>query len=124
MELESTIPVQLQQRAQITGPENADIYDDGFLHIEHDNYYISCAGETIKLRRTEFLIISRLARNAERIVSAEDLWGHAWNGKKALNPLSLYAYIYTLRRKLAPYGIEIETLVHVGYRLISKHVQG
>ena len=33
-----------------------DIYDDGFLRVEHKNYYVACGGSPIKLPRTEFLI--------------------------------------------------------------------
>jgi DNA-binding response OmpR family regulator len=103
--------------------ESPDIYDDGYLRIEHKNYYISCGGVPVTLRRSEFLIVSRLARNPERIVSAGDLWSHIWNGKKPVNLVSLHAYIYTLRRKLIPYDIQIETMVHVGYRLVNKRIQ-
>ena len=31
-----------------------DIYDDGFLRVEHKNYYVACGGSPIKLPRTEF----------------------------------------------------------------------
>ena len=33
-----------------------DIYDDGFLRVEHKNYYVACGGNPLKLLRTEFLI--------------------------------------------------------------------
>jgi two-component system alkaline phosphatase synthesis response regulator PhoP len=94
------------------------IYDDGYLRVEHENYYISCAGQSLKLPRTEFLIVSRLARSPERIVTAEELWQHAWGNTKPLNTESLHVYIYRLRNKLAPFKLEIETMVNVGYRLI------
>jgi two-component system KDP operon response regulator KdpE len=103
--------------------ESPDVFDDGYLHIEHKNYYISCGGVPVTVRRSEFLIVSRLARNPGRIVSAEELWSHIWNGKKPVNLVSLHTYIYTLRRKLEPYDIHIETMVHVGYRLISKGIR-
>jgi DNA-binding response OmpR family regulator len=96
----------------------SEIYDDGYLRIEHENYYVSCAGQSLKLPRTEFLIISRLARSAGRIVTAEELWQKAWGDAKPLNSESLHVYIYRLRNKLAPFKIEIETMVNVGYRLV------
>ena len=46
-----------------------DIYDDGFLRVEHKNYYVACGGSPIKLPRTEFLIFSRLTRTPNRIVA-------------------------------------------------------
>jgi DNA-binding response OmpR family regulator len=54
-----------------------DVYDDGYLRVEHQNYYVSCGGQILKLPRTEFLILSRLARTPERIVRSEDLWEYA-----------------------------------------------
>ena len=95
-----------------------DVYDDGYLRVEHDGYYVACGGQTIKLPRTEFLIFSRLVRTAGRIVTAADLWEYAWGRDKPLNPESLHVYLYRLRMKLSPYNLQIETMVNVGYRLI------
>ena len=95
-----------------------DVYDDGLLRVEHKNYYASFAGESIKLPRTEFLILSRLARTPERIVAAEELWVYAWGTGKPLNTESLHVYIYRLRNKLLPYQLRIDTMVNVGYRLV------
>ena len=95
-----------------------DVYDDGYLHVEHQSYYVSCSGNPIKLPRTEFLIFSRLVRSPERIVTAVDLWKYAWGNSKPLNAESLHVYIYRLRNKLLPFNLTIDTMVNVGYRLI------
>ena len=96
-----------------------DVYDDGFLRVEHKNYYVSCAGSPVKLPRTEFLIFSRLVRTPNRIVTADELWSSVWGSDKPLNSESLHVYIYRLRAKLADFGLQIETMVNVGYRLIT-----
>jgi DNA-binding response OmpR family regulator len=96
-----------------------DVYDDGFLRVEHKKYYASCGGSPIKLPRTEFLIFSRLVRTPDRIVTADELWSSVWGGNKPLNSESLHVYIYRLRAKLAEFGLQIETMVNVGYRLIT-----
>jgi DNA-binding response OmpR family regulator len=95
-----------------------DVYDDGYLRVEHKNYYVSCGGQSLKLPRTEFLILSRLSRSPERIVIAEELWEYAWGNDKPVNMESLHVYIYRLRHKLNPHRLQIETMVNVGYRLI------
>ena len=59
-------------------PSDLNVYDDGHLRIEHDNYYVACEGNSIKLPRSQFLIISRLARSPRRIVSSMELWQQAW----------------------------------------------
>jgi DNA-binding response OmpR family regulator len=95
-----------------------DVYDDGYLRIEHANYYVTCAGQPVYLPRVEFLLVSRLARSIERVVASEDLWRAAWGEQKPLNCGSLHVYIHRLRNKLRPYDLHIDVLVNVGYRLV------
>ena len=102
--------------------KDEDIYDDGFLRVEHKNYYVACGGSPIKLPRTEFLIFSRLTRTPNRIVASDELWSSVWGTNKPLNTESLHVYIYRLRAKLAEFGLQIETMVNVGYRLITRSV--
>ena len=97
-----------------------DVYDDGYLRVEHRNYYVACGGQSLKLPRTEFLILSRLARSPERIVTAEELWEYAWGNDKPVNMESLHVYIYRLRNKLTASRISIDTMVNVGYRLLPE----
>lgn len=107
----------------VAGPENQmhvndAVYDDGYFRLEHRNYYVACGGVSLKLPRSEFLILSRLARSPERIVTADDLWSSVWGSDKPLNSESLHVYIYRLRNKLLPYSVLIDTMVNVGYRLV------
>jgi DNA-binding response OmpR family regulator len=95
-----------------------DVYDDGYLRVEHQNYYVTCGGQMLKLPRTEFLILSRLTRTAEKIVKRQELWEYAWGSDKPLNTESLHVYIYRLRNKIAQCNLHIDTMVNVGYRLL------
>ena len=95
----------------------ADVFDDGHLRVEHDNYYVAVQGHAINFPRSEFLIVSRLARSPGRVVPSEELWQIAWGDHKPYNPVSLRVYIYRLRAKLEPFGLKIETMIGVGYRL-------
>jgi two-component system alkaline phosphatase synthesis response regulator PhoP len=98
---------------------DAAVYDDGRLRVEHDNYYAACEGSALPLPRKEFLLLSRLTQNPQRIVSSEELWRHAWPPACAFNAESLHVHIYRLRRRLSPFRVRIETMVNVGYRLIT-----
>ena len=95
-----------------------NVYDDGYLRVEHEKYYVACGGASIRLPRTEFLIFSRLVRTPERIVTSAQLWEHAWGATKPVNAESLHVYIYRLRHKLAACNLIIDTMVNVGYRLL------
>jgi two-component system alkaline phosphatase synthesis response regulator PhoP len=103
---------------QVESRQDDDVYDDGYLRVEHKTYYVALNGRPIKLPRTEFLIFSRLSRTPERIVTSEDIWQYAWGEDKPLNPESLHVFMYRLRGKLAPFSLQIETMINVGYRLI------
>ena len=113
----SVVETALTNREAQTSSAN-EVYDDGYLRVEHRNYYLSCAGQSIFLPRTEFLIISRLVRSIERVVSAEELWRSAWGDEKPFNSESLHVYIYRLRNKLMPHKLRVDTVVNVGYRLL------
>lgn len=81
---------------------------------------MACDGIALKLPRTEFLIFSRLVRTPNRIVQAQDLWSSVWGADKPVNSESLHVYIYRLRLKLTDFGLQIETMVNVGYRLVTR----
>jgi DNA-binding response OmpR family regulator len=103
------------------GTESSDnecaVYDDGLLRIEYDNYYVTCSGQRIVLPLKDFLLLSRLARNPERVVTAYDLWQYVWGVNEPVNGSTLRVHIYRLRQKLAPFGVTIESMARVGYRL-------
>ncbi len=115
MSTELTLPTTKRRTVKI----GAGVYDDGHLRVEHENYYVACGGQTLPLPRKEFLILSRLARNPQRIVPSEEIWQHAWPGDAAFNAESLHVHIYRLRRRLLPFDLRIETMVSVGYRLLT-----
>jgi DNA-binding response OmpR family regulator len=94
-----------------------DVYDDGCLRVEHDNYYAVCKGRRMTFTRIEFLLLSCLTRNPERVVESEELWRHAWGGGKPYNSRSLHVHMYRLRGKFEPFGVRIENMAHVGYRI-------
>jgi DNA-binding response OmpR family regulator len=102
----------------LTRHASPEIYDDGHLRVEHGNYYASLGGRQLRLPRKEFLILSRLARNAGRVVTSEEIWRHAWGDRAPFNAESLHVHIYRLRRRLAASGPRIETMVNVGYKLV------
>jgi len=100
-------------------PTEEEVYDDGYLRVEHANYYLACGGEPLYLPRVEFLLISRLSRTIDRVVRSDELWRAAWRTDKPLNSASLQVYIHRLRAKLLPYRLHIDTVINVGYRLLK-----
>jgi DNA-binding response OmpR family regulator len=97
--------------------ESSDVYDNGYLRVEYESYYVACGGQRVALSLKEFLIFSRLVRNVERIVPSAEIWRSAWGVDTPFNSLSLRVHIYRLRRVFDPFGLRIESMVGVGYFL-------
>ena len=109
------IPSRPSATAVVEDP--VEVFDNGLLRVEHVNYYVSLGGRQLRLPRKEFFIVSRLARNFDRIVSSEEIWRYAWGDAAPFNAESLHVHIYRLRRRLEPAGLYLDTMVNVGYRL-------
>lgn len=96
-----------------------EIYDDGFLRVEHRFFYVTCNDTSLSLGRSEFLILSKLVRNIDRYISSQAIWSYIWNETKPLNQESLKVMICKLRRQLSPFGIIIQSKTRIGYKLNS-----
>ncbi|MFN0122450.1 MAG: helix-turn-helix domain-containing protein [Blastocatellia bacterium] len=111
---------QNHDQAPIPPANETDIYDDGQLHIEYSGYYVSSAGQPLyDLTRNEFLLLARLARCSGRVVTHESLWNAVWSENEPVKRHLLRVHMVSLRRKLAPHGIEVAAVFRCGYRLIS-----
>lgn len=97
---------------------NSEVFDNGILRVEHNYFYISCNRRILSLGRAEFLIISILTRHWNRFISSQDIWKYIWNENKPFNQESLKVIICSLRRRLKPSGIFIESKTKIGYRLV------
>lgn len=110
----------MPERAALTdSAAERDVYDDGFLRVEHQRFYVAVAGQPFYgFTRKEFYILSRLARDFGRAVTTDEIWQYTWVAPGQCNQRTLRAHVSSLRRKLAPYGLDIVAIVHIGYRLV------
>jgi DNA-binding response OmpR family regulator len=100
-----------------------DVYDDGYLRIEHDFYYVSFNGQVLFLTPKEFLILSGLSRTIGRMAPSKSLWRYAWGEKEAFNSKTLRVHVCNLRRKIMPLGLNIRSMTSLGYCLFWIHKQ-
>ena len=99
--------------------DEGTIYDDGYLRVEHNKYYVACAGKPLyNLTLKEFLILSRLVRETGRAVTKQEIWDYAWKNGAEFNRDTLRVHVATLRRKLSSFGLDIVAVINVGYRLV------
>jgi DNA-binding response OmpR family regulator len=94
-------------------------YEDGRLVVDFADMHVACDGESVRLTRKEFALLSTLARSAGRVATRQrlldDVWGHQYYGDSR----TLDVHIRRLRQKLGPCGEAIETVVGVGYRFVG-----
>jgi DNA-binding response OmpR family regulator len=108
----------------LTGNTNfasPDVFDDGCLRVEHDKYYVACAGRPLyNLTIKEFRVLSRLVREIGRPVSQQAIWESGWGEGAEFDDSAgkvLRVHISTLRHKLEPFGLHILSKPGIGYIL-------
>jgi DNA-binding response OmpR family regulator len=96
-------------------------YEDGRLQIDFADMQVNCDGESVRLTRKEFALLSMLAKSAGRVATRQrlldDVWGHQYYG----DTRTLDVHIRRLRQKLGACDMCIETVIGVGYRFVGCH---
>ena len=96
-------------------------YEDSRLQIDFADMQVTCDGESVRLTRKEFALLSMLAKSAGRVATRQrlldDVWGHQYYG----DTRTLDVHIRRLRQKLGACGDAIETVIGVGYRFAGCH---
>jgi DNA-binding response OmpR family regulator len=94
-------------------------YEDELLRIDFANISVTCQGQSVRLTRKEFALLSTLVRSAGRVATRQRLldnvWGHQYYGDQR----TLDVHIRRLRQKLGACGESIETIIGVGYRFVG-----
>jgi DNA-binding response OmpR family regulator len=96
-------------------------YEDSRLQINFADMQVTCDGESVRLTRKEFALLSMLAKSAGRVATRQrlldDVWGHQYYG----DTRTLDVHIRRLRQKLGACDEAIETVIGVGYRFVGCH---
>ncbi len=96
-----------------------ETYADDFLTVDFSDRAVEVEGTHVTLTPLEFRLLSAFVRNANRMLSADELLDLAWDDPNAVKRGSVKLYVSYLRRKLSEAGrIEapIETVRGFGYR--------
>jgi DNA-binding response OmpR family regulator len=100
------------------------IYDDGYLRVEYEHFYATCRGLPLySISRKEFLILACLLRANGRPLPHQELWRAVWGEAEGFKDQVLRVHITNLRRKLMPHGIEIASMIGVGYYVQVRPVE-
>ncbi len=94
-------------------------YEDEKLTIDFADMRVSCDGESVKLTRKEFALLTFLIKNTGRVATRQNLLDNVWGYSYFGDTRTLDVHIRRLRQKLGECGNCIETVVGVGYRFVE-----
>jgi two-component system, OmpR family, response regulator len=102
-------------------PMQPRVYEVSGLYFLYDQHMAQWKDKTIELTKKEFILLERLAKKVEKIVSREELLESLWDDAEFVDDNTLSVNIARVRKKLQQIGIEqaIETVRGVGYKLIK-----
>lgn len=107
-----------------TAPEESSagrsIFTTGNLSIDYAQHLVSLKGEPIKLSRTEYKLLSTLAKNVGMVVTHELLLERVWGPEYSRDIGFIWVYISRLRHKIEAdprHPHYILTVPDVGYKL-------
>ena len=96
VELEARIRSILRRSFRI----ESKVLEVGDLSFDTVRRTLIAGGREVVLTRKETLMIEYLMRNSDRIVSAEELFEHAWDTELEFQSNSLRVHLTTLRKKI------------------------
>jgi DNA-binding response OmpR family regulator len=84
--------------------------------IDLDIKEVTVAGKNAGVTKTEFELLTFLAKNQERIYSREELINHIWEKTPYITERTVDVHITRLRKKLGEYASLISNKSGYGYR--------
>ena len=112
-----------RQAAQGENEPSVPIFTAGDLLIDYAQHQVLLRGRPIQLSRTEYKLLSTLARNAGRVMTHELLLERVWGAEYNREVDFIWVYISRLRRKIESdprHPRYILTVPDVGYKLVKQ----
>jgi DNA-binding response OmpR family regulator len=118
-ELVARVATVLKRAApKLPASETASLADVsvGPLRLEGDNYRAFVGDAEVKLTKTEFLLLHRLASDAGKVVERETLMKETFGYGNYLYDRTIDTHVKNLRKKLGE-AVVVETVRGIGYRI-------
>jgi DNA-binding response OmpR family regulator len=122
-EIVARVKAILRRAGSTAGPPTVDASEKavrlGDVTVDPLRRQVTVGEREVELRRKEFDLLAAMVRQAEIVLSREQLldqvWGYDYYGRTR----TVDAHIASLRRKIAGSEVRIETVTGVGYRIIA-----
>jgi DNA-binding response OmpR family regulator len=117
-ELAARVRAVLRRRAgeRVSG---VSIYRGKHLAADFDAVIVTVDSAPIRLTRREFDLLRCLVENRNRVLSRDRLLERVWGYDQSIETRSVDVHVGRLRSKLGPAGVQIETVVGLGYRFVE-----
>jgi len=110
------------RRTYISAKTSETKVEIGDLRIDLAERRVFIAEVDLHLTKTEYAILSNLARHLDSIVTHDELITEVWGSEYRGSNHYLHTYLGRLRKKMGEYGVLIETVPGMGYNLHSKKI--
>lgn len=126
LEMVSRVKAQLRRYTFYNGAEtleNKEIFDSAGLIVNHQTHVCTLNEKEIALTPTEFNILWLLCKNADKVVSTEEIFEKIWNEKYLDSNNTVMVHIRRIREKLNEPSRNpkfIKTVWGVGYKIEKK----
>lgn len=126
LEMVSRVKAQLRRYTFYNGAEtleNKEIFDSAGLIVNHQTHVCTLYEKEIALTPTEFIILWLLCKNADKVVSTEEIFEKIWNEKYLDSNNTVMVHIRRIREKLNEPSRNpkfIKTVWGVGYKIEKK----
>jgi len=107
------------RRGRSEAPPPPAVYRGQHLVADFDAVNIEVDGAPVRLTRREFELLRYLVENRNRVLSRDRLLERVWGYDRLIETRSVDVHVGRLRSKLGTAGIQIETVVGLGYRFVE-----
>ncbi|HEY3885087.1 MAG TPA: response regulator transcription factor [Vicinamibacterales bacterium] len=94
-------------------------YQGKHLSADFEAVAIAVDGNAVRLTRREFELLRFLVENKNRVVSRDRLLERVWGYDRSIETRSVDVHVGRLRAKLGSAGLQIETVIGLGYRFVE-----
>ena len=104
------------RRGRAQAPAAAAPYQGAHLYADFEAVSIQVDGDPVHLTRREFELLRHFVANKNRVITRDRLLEQVWGFNSSIETRSVDVHIGRLRAKLRTAGMQIETVVGLGYK--------
>ena len=118
-ELTARVKALLRRHAAALSSPSLASYAGAHLKADFEAVSVTVDDAPVHLTRREFELLRFLVKNKNRVISRHRLLEQVWGYDQNVETRSVDVHVGRLRSKLGTAGIQIETVIGLGYRFVD-----